>query len=826
MKNLYSFVVLLFLILGNSSVLAQECTYTMSMFSQLSSGQTDSESATLAGNLTSVTFNLNFTGTGASYPADMMVYLYAPNGECIVWGGWNIPPTGGCTNVGTGFNNSWPANWSTTTNGFYTYTLNTNTFGLNGSGAWTVTIQNAWTGSAVATYDLDIVFDGICEGDCFIPSACNYDPFADLINNDLCIFADDLYSPPGIYDCDGNCLLDFDGDGICNALEIPGCQEPWACNYNPQATDPAPPSAPCSYPESNEVDCDGNSLLPQFLTEPQNVTVSCNDVPDSPPVSAQPAPAAVAYYGLFDESCYDAMDEVEFSFTETIYPGDCPGDYTIDRYWVITDCNGLQNAILQTITVVDNLPPVILTDLTPDTLDCNDPVVFSPLQAEDACGGDWNVIGEPSLVFLPGDCEGESVQKRYTTLTDECGNQIEVEQVLLIEDNDPPFWLEEPLEQIFTDNIDGEVFDVPVADDVCSNFEVDMTTTFDDGLCPLSVVMTRTFVATDQCGNTSAPFIQTITEETDLEASLSSVTAVSCHNGNDGTADLSYSGGVAPYTVDWNGYNPSSLPAGEYTVEVLDANLCSVTLDFLVTQPAPFSLNLTANIPECNDPESGTIAADVNGGTGNVSIDWDGIDPNAVAAGTYTVLATDEAGCIASSVVTVEPADIPEPLELEGDVEVVQGDSAAYYYEYTLGSTYEWSYSGALEEQALASFAISVLWDTTGYVCVQETNQEGCVGDPVCLDVTVLDDVWSVGEVALLPCLMAYPNPAIDQMTVRVPSELLGHRYTIFNALGSQVAAGRFDDPSMTLDVEAMPAGQYLLKSKSGAVLSFHVLRD
>ena len=187
--------------------------------------------------------------------------------------------------------------------------------------------------------------------------------------------------------------------------------------------------------------------------------------------------------------------------------------------------------------------------------------------------------------------------------------------------------------------------------------------------------------------------------------------------------------------------------------------------------------------------QSGTIAADVNGGTGNVSIEWDGIDPNAVAAGTYTVVATDEAGCIASSVVIVEPADIPEPLELEGDVEVVQGDSAAYYYEYTLGSTYEWSYSGALEEQALASFAVSVLWDTTGYVCVQETNQEGCVGDSVCLEVTVLDDVWSVGEVALLPRLVAYPNPASDLMTV--PAELLGHSYTIFNALGAQVDEGK-----------------------------------
>ena len=826
MKNLYSFVVLLFFILGNSGLRAQECTYTMSMFSQLSSGQTDSESATLAGNLTSVTFNLNFTGTGASYPADMMVYLYAPNGECIVWGGWNIPPTGGCTNVGTGFNNSWPANWSTTVNGFYTYTLNTNAFGLNGSGTWSVTIQNAWTTAAVATYDLDIIFNGICEGDCFIPSACNYDPFADLVNNDLCIFADDLYSPPGVYDCDGNCLLDFDGDGVCNELEIPGCQEPWACNYNPQATDPAPPADPCSYPESNEVDCQGNSLLPQFLAQPQDVTVSCDNVPESPPVSAQPAPAALAYYGLFPESCYDAMDDVEFSFTETLYPGNCPGNYTIDRYWVITDCNGLQNAILQTITVVDNLPPVIVTDLTPDTLDCNDPVYFTPLDAQDECGGDWSVSGEPSFVFLPGDCVGESVQKKYTTITDQCGNGIEVEQVLLIEDNDPPFWLEEPLEQIFTDNIDGEAFDVPVADDVCSNFEVDVTTTYNDGLCPLSVVLTRTFVATDQCGNTSAPFIQTITEETDLEASLASVTPVTCHNGNDGTAEVEFSGGVAPYTVDWNGYNPASLPAGEYSVQVLDANLCSVLIDeILITQPAPFSMDLQAIIPECSDPESGQIVPDVNGGTGNVSIDWNGINPNAVAAGTYNAVATDEAGCVAYAEVTVAPAEIPESLELNGDTEVVQGDSAAYYYEYTLGSTYEWWYSGALEEQALASFAISVLWDTTGFVCVQETNLEGCVGDSVCLDVTVLDDVWSVGEVVLVPRLMAYPNPAFDIMTLSVPAEWVGHTYTIFNALGARVDDGRFEGENHVIDVEALSAGQYMLKPQAGLGITFQVAK-
>ena len=134
--------------------------------------------------------------------------------------GWNINPVGGCTDIGTGANDAWPGNWNTTVNGFYTYTLPLGTYGLAGSGNWTVTIQNAWTGSSVATYDLDIIFNGICEGDCFDPMACNFVPDAELVNNDLCLYAIDLY-PNGLYDCDGNCYLDFDGDGICNALEIP-----------------------------------------------------------------------------------------------------------------------------------------------------------------------------------------------------------------------------------------------------------------------------------------------------------------------------------------------------------------------------------------------------------------------------------------------------------------------------------------------------------------------------------------------------------------------------------------------------------------------------
>ena len=40
-----------------------------------------------------------------------------------------------------------------------------------------------------------------------------------------------------VFDCDGNCLADSDGDGVCNELEIAGCQDYTACNFCPEATD-------------------------------------------------------------------------------------------------------------------------------------------------------------------------------------------------------------------------------------------------------------------------------------------------------------------------------------------------------------------------------------------------------------------------------------------------------------------------------------------------------------------------------------------------------------------------------------------------------------
>ena len=800
-----------------------QCNYTLDMYSNLSSGQTDTESEVLAGTLTSVTFNLNFTGTGASYPADMMVYLYAPNGDCIVWGGWNINPTGGCTDVGTGFDSSWPANWSTTVNGFYTYTLNTAAYGLDGAGEWTVTIQNAWTGSAVATYDLEIVFTGICAGDCFDPGACNFVPDATLPNNSLCIYASDLY-PSGLYDCDGNCYADLDGDGICNALEVPGCDEPYACNFNPAATDPAPADDPCTYPANDDVDCDGNSLLPQFLTQPQNITVSCTAIPAPPQVAAQPAPAAVAYQSLFPSSCYDTAPAIEPVLLETEYPGSCPGEATIERLWTITDCMGRSNTHMQVINVVDNTPPEVFNDLAPIQLGCDDAVVFDPIDAEDACGGEILFLGTPDIVTTPGICDGDFTRTKTTVISDQCGNETTIIQTLVVEDNVAPIWLSEPDQFVVTDDLDAGGFQIPVAQDDCSDFQIDLNVTYEEGACPLAQVLTRTFVATDECGNVSTEWVQTITESTDLSASVE-FDAVSCHGGSDGSATVTAEGGVGPYVLNWGGYNPEALPAGQYTVQVTDANLCNVALPFLITEPGEFVLELSSTIPECTDPNSGTITAIVGGGTGEVALDWGGINPDAVSAGTYTVVAIDESGCETEDIVTVLPAEIPESLELLGATEVVQGDSAAYYYEFTQGSTYEWTFTGATEEEVNQIFAISLLWDSVGTqtVCVTETNLDGCTGEPVCLDVEV--GVNTGLHEASNVVLSLFPNPSQGRLTIQSNQALLNKGYIVFNAMGSIVKRGTIVQLNQSIDLTGLPDGQYLLKSEGAAAVSFQLIR-
>ena len=69
-------------------------------------------SETLAGELTSIDFEVQFSDIdGGSYPSDLMVIVEAPNGNCVVWGGWDQPvpnEANSCDNLGVGGDNFGP----------------------------------------------------------------------------------------------------------------------------------------------------------------------------------------------------------------------------------------------------------------------------------------------------------------------------------------------------------------------------------------------------------------------------------------------------------------------------------------------------------------------------------------------------------------------------------------------------------------------------------------------------------------------------------------------------------------------------------------------
>jgi len=61
-------------------------------------------------------------------------------------------------------------------------------------------------------------------------NACNYNIDA-VVDDGSCNYVADYY------DCDNNCINDIDADSICDELEIPGCMDLAANNYNELATD-------------------------------------------------------------------------------------------------------------------------------------------------------------------------------------------------------------------------------------------------------------------------------------------------------------------------------------------------------------------------------------------------------------------------------------------------------------------------------------------------------------------------------------------------------------------------------------------------------------
>jgi len=156
-------------------------------------------------------------------------------------------------------------------------------------------------------------------------------------------------------------------------------------------------------------------------------------------------------------------------------------------------------------------------------------------------------------------------------------------------------------------------------------------------------------------------------------------TDVTCYGMSNGTASVSTSGGVPPYTVHWNsGQTDSSITGlgpGTYYVTLTDSHGCSITNSITISQPPQITISASASPSAVCPGGSSTLTAN-----GAVTYSWsNGIitNPQTVTPAlttTYQVTGTDANTCTAVTSTTVTVYSLPN-VYITGNNTICQGQS-------------------------------------------------------------------------------------------------------------------------------------------------------
>ncbi|WP_208420037.1 HYR-like domain-containing protein [Paraflavitalea devenefica] len=391
------------------------------------------------------------------------------------------------------------------------------------------------------------------------------------------------------------------------------------------ATDNCDPTVPVTMTETNAV-TDGCGTITRTWTATDacgntvTATQTLTVVDNTPPVlTGVPADAAVQCGAIPVAATVTATDNcdptaaVTFNETTTVVDG-CG---TITRTWTATDACGNTVTATQTLTVVDNTPPVLSGVPADATIQCGSIPAAATVTATDNCDPSVPVTyNETSTVV-----DGCGTIIRTWTATDACGNITTAIQALTVTDNTPPVLTCPPV-QTFC-KVPGNNYNIPilVASDNCSGsvvitFDITGATTgngsgnnasgtFNEGT---TIII---WTATDKCGNTST----CTTSVTVNPIVTTAINATICSN-------------QLPYT--WNGNNYNA--AGTYKDTLTSAAGC----DSIIT--------LTLNV---NPAVTGTQAVTIC--SNQLPYTWNGNSYN--SAGIYKDTLANAAGC--DSVVTL-----------------------------------------------------------------------------------------------------------------------------------------------------------------------------
>ncbi|MBI3510018.1 MAG: gliding motility-associated C-terminal domain-containing protein [Bacteroidetes bacterium] len=177
---------------------------------------------------------------------------------------------------------------------------------------------------------------------------------------------------------------------------------------------------------------------------------------------------------------------------------------------------------------------------------------------------------------------------------------------------------------------------------------------------------TYTCTVTDSHGCTTTA-TATVTQPTALTATTSQVNVL-CNGALTGSATVNASGGTPAYSYSWapsggTSATASGLGAGTFTCTITDANGCSITKIFTITQPTALSATTSSTQSTCGNP-NGSASVVVSGGTPAYSYSWapsggTGSTASGLASNIYTVTITDANGCSLTATANVTNAGSP-----------------------------------------------------------------------------------------------------------------------------------------------------------------------
>jgi len=195
--------------------------------------------------------------------------------------------------------------------------------------------------------------------------------------------------------------------------------------------------------------------------------------------------------------------------------------------------------------------------------------------------------------------------------------------------------------------------------------------------------------ATDEIG---CVFNETfeILETEELVITLENIQSETCEGLENGSIEVSISGGTLDYQIDWSGTGFSSndedileLASGDYTLNVSDLNGCVATETFIVNSGTLITPNSSSIDSECS-VSTGSMSVNIDSDNPIEDISWfddgvlltDGLITTIenLSSGTYSVEITDDQGCSVSETILISDTGA---LSINAEVSGVncQGDS-------------------------------------------------------------------------------------------------------------------------------------------------------